>query len=416
MDMTIVSANNSLVHTGEKGTSATLTLTASESLAKQTVINNVVILVVDTSGSMGDPSTNPNETKLTEAKREAGRFINSLPENFRLAVISGDSDANVIVGPNQPRSEAITAIRRLSASGGTNIDSWVDKTVAVIRTLEPECLVQAVFLTDGQQFEPRIPNLDRSIAAAKGLFDCYAIGFGQGINYDTLNKLATLNGAMYSATDGDLGAVFQEIQQSASTKVAKFNLVLQHEDWISIETVDEFFPQALSRTFQKPQEPNTDGQWTTIIDLGQFGAGESKEYLITVSLANVPAGDGDGYLLFTAFVANGSIPVSDSVDVEFAWSADKGETARLRDAGVTKVIADVTTRKLIRAGLDIAGEDPGEATKRLQEGYDAAVASGNEETKRLIVDMGYDPDTKQLKTLTQPEIEQAKTLTTKRLR
>jgi hypothetical protein len=413
MDMSIISANDALVHVGDKGTAAKLSISASELLEKKVAADTLMILIIDSSGSMGDPSKNPRESKLMEAKTEAERFIQALPAGVRLAVISGNDGVRIISHPGDSRDVAIAAIRRLSANGGTSIDLWIDEAVSVIRRQNAECIVQVVILTDGQHYAARNRELDVAVAKAKGLFDCYAIGFGEGIDFNTLNKLATLNGEMFSAINGDLGVAFSQIIKSAATKVAKFELVLGHEEWIKIDAVEELFPNTISRTFTTAKSAGADMPLVTRIDIGQFGPGESKDYLVNINIDGIPANNDEGYLLFTAVVTSSGTLVSDPVDVEFTWCSDPRETARFKDTSVEVAQKDVTTRKLVRAGLNVAASNPDEATKKLAAAYEEAT---DPETKKLIESMGFDPQTKKLKTLTPAEIEAAKTSTTKRLR
>src|SRR5919108_2997519 len=76
-----------------------------------------VMLVMDVSGSMAAADLQPN--RLTAAKRAARAFLDALPQNIQVGVVSFSSTASLTVPPTRDHLAVGRAIESLRANGGT---------------------------------------------------------------------------------------------------------------------------------------------------------------------------------------------------------------------------------------------------------------------------------------------------------
>ena len=111
------------------------------------------VLVIDTSGSMGD------DGKLTEAKAAAIRFLDSYRKGGGrlVALVCFATDAEDVCGWKNVSSDdgyqtIVNAINSLSADGGTNLHQGLDKAQNLLgdTTLPSEALKSIIALTDGE--------------------------------------------------------------------------------------------------------------------------------------------------------------------------------------------------------------------------------------------------------------------------
>ena len=76
-----------------------------------------VMLVHDTSGSMQATDVKPD--RLSAARDAARTLIGSVPDEFRLGVISFNTQVEELASPTTDRSQALRAIQGLKVQGGT---------------------------------------------------------------------------------------------------------------------------------------------------------------------------------------------------------------------------------------------------------------------------------------------------------
>jgi Ca-activated chloride channel family protein len=141
-----------------------------------------VMLVHDTSGSMEATDVKPD--RLTAARTAARTFARSLPEEFRLGVISFNTRAEQISEPTTDRSQAMRAIDALKVQGGTAMGDGLRLGIQAIRTPvigvdgRPHRLPGAiVLLSDGASTKGEDP---RKVAAEakKYKIPIYAVALG----------------------------------------------------------------------------------------------------------------------------------------------------------------------------------------------------------------------------------------------
>jgi Ca-activated chloride channel family protein len=141
-----------------------------------------VMLVHDTSGSMQATDVKPD--RLSAARDAARTLISSVPDEFRLGVISFNTQVEELASPTTDRSQALRAIEGLKVQGGTAMGDGLQMAVNAIRTPvtgadgRPQRIPGAiVLLSDGASTSGRDP---RAVAktAAKYKIPIYAIALG----------------------------------------------------------------------------------------------------------------------------------------------------------------------------------------------------------------------------------------------
>jgi hypothetical protein len=182
------------------------------------------VIIVDCSGSMASP-----RPKLLAARRAAVAALDAMRDDTEFAVLSGRYEATMVY-PRRPtlaratpktRAEARAAIKRLDATGGTRISSWL-AMAAQLLTPYPGLIRHAMLFTDGKnQHESQDGTLDRVLSACRGTFTCDARGIGDEWEPSDLLKIASV---LHGRADGlpdvaDLEDDFRAMMREAMRKV-----------------------------------------------------------------------------------------------------------------------------------------------------------------------------------------------------
>lgn len=228
---------------------ATLTLPMAE---------RTIILAMDVSGSMRAEDVKPN--RLVAAQEAARAFIESLPREVRVGVVSFAGTAAVVQAPTTSREDVLAAIDRFQLQRGTAIGSGIVLSLATIfpdagidiqqitgqRTMprmlgDPEKKpadftpvpvgsygsAAMILLTDGQRTTGPDPIDAAKMAADRGI-RVYTVGIGttkgeiigfEGwsmrvrLDEDTLKQIAqmTMGEYFYAGTAEDLKKVYQRL-------------------------------------------------------------------------------------------------------------------------------------------------------------------------------------------------------------
>jgi Ca-activated chloride channel homolog len=141
-----------------------------------------VMLVHDTSGSMQATDVAPD--RLSAAREAARTLVNSLPEEFRLGVISFNTRVDQVSEPTTDRAQVLRALDGLKVEGGTSMGDGLRMGINAIRAPvigpdgRPQRLSGAiVLLSDGASTKGEDPR--RVGAAAKRYkIPIYAIALG----------------------------------------------------------------------------------------------------------------------------------------------------------------------------------------------------------------------------------------------
>lgn len=216
-----------------------------------------IILAMDVSGSMRAADVKPN--RLVASQDAAKAFVQTLPRNVRIGVVSFAGTAAVVQAPTTNRDDVVAAIDRFQLQRGTAIGSGI---VLSLATLFPEAEIDLSQITgarpmpeplgakkDAKEFKPVPPGSYRSGAiilltdgqrtvgpdpldAAKMAADrgtrVYTVGFGTPdgeitgfdgwsmrvrLDEATLKNIATLTQAeyFYAGTAQDLKKVYEAL-------------------------------------------------------------------------------------------------------------------------------------------------------------------------------------------------------------
>jgi Ca-activated chloride channel homolog len=215
-----------------------------------------IILAMDVSGSMRATDVLPN--RLVAAQEAAKAFLNDLPRNVRVGVVSFAGTAAVVQPPTQNREDIVAAIDRFQLQRGTAIGSGIVLSLATIfpdagidlsqitgqrnmplgpgdkppkefTPVPPGSFGSAaiVLLTDGQRTTGPDPLDAAKMAADRGV-KVYSVGIGtkegetigfEGwsmrvrLDEDTLKNVANLTRAeyFYAGNADDLKKVYKSL-------------------------------------------------------------------------------------------------------------------------------------------------------------------------------------------------------------
>ncbi len=181
-----------------------------------------VMLVMDVSGSMGDPADDRGNTKLDLAKQAAIAALAQFKgeDDVALRIFSTDISRTpptdyvdlVPFGPISANREQIASrIRSLVPTQGTPLYTVTGASFAAVRESYDEQRINAVvLLTDGRNEDPRNRDLDRLLADLRAGSEgqssrpvrVFPIAYGKDADLSVLRRIAeATNAAAYDASD-----------------------------------------------------------------------------------------------------------------------------------------------------------------------------------------------------------------------
>ena len=175
-----------------------------------------IVLTIDTSGSMEEPTQPDGPTKLDAAKFAATNFLNLLvfPGN-QAAIVSFDTDAVLEHALSDDRAGLIAALQSLMAGGVTRMDLALalSRSELVGPRHNPIHSRIVIFLTDG------LPNgtteetvLAEANATKSQGITIYTIGLGSNVNASLLREIATSASHYYfSPSTTQLTEIYERI-------------------------------------------------------------------------------------------------------------------------------------------------------------------------------------------------------------
>jgi hypothetical protein len=355
------------------------------------------ILIVDTSGSMENPST-----KIRAARQAASAALDEIVDGTWFAVISGTERATLVYPParrnEQPmvrmsanaRERARDVVKRFNAGGGTAIGTWIELATQVFQAVPAATQRHAILLTDGKNESEEPGRLQAAVDRARGFFQCDCRGVGEDWVVDELRGIATqlLGDVDLIADPADMADDFAGLIRNAMGRgVASARLRV----WT---------PQGAELLFVRQVAPTIDdlaGRRTQVSELiGEYDTGswgdESRDYHVAVRVPAKAVGN-EQLAARVQLVVHDEIVASGLVRA--LWSDDSGLTTRINPA-VAHYTGQAELASAIQEGLAAkASGDVETATAKLGRAVQLAEATGNEEaTSRLrkVVDV-EDADT-----------------------
>jgi Mg-chelatase subunit ChlD len=210
-----------------------------------------IMLVVDRSGSMAG-------SKIVEARLAAEAFVNAIDfSSDRVGLVSFESSATLDARLTTDRASVVSAIRRLTANGGTDMVAALDLAAQELdATRRPQVNAIIVMLTDGVPFNTtQAAALEAADRAKLSGTIIYAIGLGVDVNPALLRPMAaTREHYFYAPTESELRSVYEAIARRIQADVLM-------RDVIITDVVPENFLYVNGSAW--PSQPEVNGQVLT---------------------------------------------------------------------------------------------------------------------------------------------------------
>jgi Ca-activated chloride channel family protein len=195
-----------------------------------------VVLVVDVSGSMEATDMRPN--RMDAAKQAARTFVEALPDQAQVGLVSFNSEASVNAPLTRDRQTVLRAIDRLRANGGTAIGDGLSLGLDQLERQPPDSSDSSdqrtpgtiVLLSDGQSQTGRRPSEVSARAQQEGV-KVHTVGIGQrgtttllnrrvpvGLDEATLRSIAETTGGryFYAAESAQLEQIYADLSSQVS--------------------------------------------------------------------------------------------------------------------------------------------------------------------------------------------------------
>lgn len=346
------------------------------------------IIIIDTSGSMGD-------VDMEQAKVAAQSALAEIVDGTYFAVISGNGAAflaypHVRSGPGMvamtaaTRAEGARAIAQLTSGGGTAIGKWLDLAGQLFRSVPSVIQRHAILLTDGENNEDS-QVLDAAIARAVGYYQVDARGVGTSWKVDEIRRIATnlLGTVDIIPQPHQMSEQFRAIMAASMARgVADAELRVWSPQGAQVMFVRQVAPTVEELTGRRRPVNDLTGAYPT----GAW-ADESRDYHVAVRLAAKALGQ-EQLAARVQLVMNDQVYAQGLVKAK--WSSDHSLTAAIDDQ-VAHYTGQTELAAAIQEGLAAkAVGDEETATAKLGRAVQLAKSTGNEEATaklRKVVDV-----------------------------
>jgi hypothetical protein len=341
------------------------------------------IIIVDTSGSMG-------ENGIQQGRNAATAALNEITDGTWFAVIAGNHVGTLVFpypgGPTQmvrmdpsTRQAAIASMQMFRADGGTAMGTWLTKAAEVFRSVPQATQRHAILLTDGANEHETPDQLTRSIHDATGVFQCDCRGLGDRWQVDEVRRIAS---ALLGTVDlipapQAMAAEFQSlVRKSMARGVANIDVRVWTPQGAMTLFVKQVAPTLEDLTSRRTQVNPLTAAYPT----GAW-ADESRDYHVAVRLSAKSVGQ-------EQLAARVQVALAEEVQtqalVKATWSNDESLTTRIDDQ-VARYTGKAELAQMIQDGLaaKAAGQDD-DATAKLGRAVQLANEAGDQEmTSRL---------------------------------
>lgn len=353
------------------------------------------IIIVDCSGSMGDPMT-----KMIQARQATAAAIDAIRDGVAFAVVAGSHEARqaypgngLIIADAATRKAAQRAVKGLCPDGGTAIGQWLRLARQLFETGE-ETLRHAILLTDGQNLHESTEELAAAIELCEGSFSCDCRGVGTDWVVDELRTISTaLLGTVDIVPDpAGLTADFEAMMKASMAKeVADVVLRVWTPQHATVRFVKQVAPTIEDLTARRTPAAPQAGDYPT----GAWGT-ESRDYHACVDVE--PAAVGQEMLAARVSLILNTTSGPQTLGqglVRAIWTDEEVLSTRI-NRHVAHYTGQAELAQAIQDGLDArkAGDDD-TAAARLGRAVALAHESGNQGTANLlasVVDV-IDPST-----------------------
>jgi Ca-activated chloride channel family protein len=189
-----------------------------------------VMLVLDASESMNRTDVEP--TRLAAAQEAARVFLDELPEELQVGLVSFAGDASLLVAPDQGRAAVVTAVSDLPVGEGTVIGDGLSTALEAVEAdweANGTGPAAVVLLSDGRDTGSAVPPEEAASRAAElgipvhtvVLGSAAATGGGGEASSLLVDIASTTQGSTFTATTaGGLIDVYRTLQTQLSTELA----------------------------------------------------------------------------------------------------------------------------------------------------------------------------------------------------
>lgn len=373
---------NEFLADGATEVNAVITVTAAGGAAATTVApEKAVLLIVDTSGSMENPST-----KIRAARRAAATACMMLPDGARFALVGGSDEARPLYPPDgqlamadeRTRAEAADVASQLTGGGGTAISTWLDLARSMFGPHEG-AIKLAYLLTDGENRENE-HEFARAIQRATGVFQCDARGVGADWH---VNELRQITSALLGEVDiiKDPDEMDDDFQAFLERAIGKTVADVRIRMWAPKGSTVRFVRQVAPTLEDLTSKAQVVNELTAEFPTGAWAGDESRDYHVCV---DVPPGNvGDEKLAARVSLMVGADVVSQGL-VRAVWTDDDALSTRI-NAQVAHYTGQAELAQAIQEGLQARKDgDIDTATVKLGRAVQLAAESGNEGTLRVL--------------------------------
>ena len=379
MPYTAEAFQNEFLALGATEVNAIVTVEKSGAEAGRRTAGATEIIIVDCSGSM------QAEGRMVAARQAAKAAVTCIDDGVRFAIIAGVSTAQQLfpapgqlaVASAQTRAQAVGAIDRLQANGGTAMGAWL-KLAGQLFAQRPGDITHAILLTDGENGEYQ-GYLDTVLREIGGTFTCDCRGVGTNWTVSELRKIAA---AMLGTVDivarpHDLAAAFEQMMTAA---MGKTSADVQLKVWTPVNATVRFVKQVEPQVADLTGRRVEDGPRAGRYPLGSWGS-ESRDYHVCVDVTAGAAGD--EMLAARVSVVEGDDVLAQTL-VRAVWTEDAALSTRI-NRQVAHYTGQAELADTIQEGIEArkAGDDR-TATLKFGRAAQLAHQSGNKATEELL--------------------------------
>ncbi|TDD19963.1 VWA domain-containing protein [Actinomadura sp. KC06] len=339
------------------------------------------VILIDTSGSMS------YRGKMAAAKRAARAAVNVLRDGVHFAVVAGANRPRMIYPQGErlvaadetSRRNAVQAVQRLEAAGGTAIGSWLLLADRLFTGYD-DAVKHAILLTDGKNQHETAGELDAALRACSGHFLCDARGVGTDWDVAELRKItsALLGGFLDVPDPADLEADFLAMTRTAMSKeIADVSLRVWTPKQARLRFVKQMVPAVEDLTGRRVESGTQTGDYP----LGAWGD-ETREYHLCVEVEEPGDVGRQMRAAWVKLLAGDDVLASGNVLAE--WTDDEARSTRI-SGRVAHHTGQSELADAIQQGLEArrAGDED-TATARLGRAVVLAREVGNEQISDLL--------------------------------
>ena len=335
---------------------------------------------------MLDCSTSMYGAKMVAAKQATAAAVNAVRDGVAFAVVAGTDTARMVypatermvLATDRTRAEARAAVRTIAAEGGTAISTWLtlaDRLLA--ERFEP--IRYGILLTDGRNEGESAGDLRAVLERCAGRFVCDSRGVGQGWVAEPLRAVAeALLGSAGGLTEpASLPAEFRAMTEAVMGKAtADVRLRVWTPRGVRVRFLKQVYPSVVDLAGHALLVSAKETEYRT----AAWGA-ETRVYHLCLEL---PAGRlGDELVAARVGVTVGDerLPAR---PVLVYWTDDPELSTRI-NRQVAHYTGQVELAEAIQDGLAARAAGRAErATERLGHAVRLAVASGHDDTVKLL--------------------------------